>query len=191
LAGIYFVVIAFMQMVNEKRAFKSELRKFSFLASFSIDQLDEIAGIAPKLSLKKNVVVFRQGDHSAGMYLILKGGVKTEHVDSEGETINMGQLSGYQVFGELAILSKEPHQITVTTIEDTELLMIDRSMMLNIIRKSTPEQVLEIFSILSDQMRAASDRDYEDTLSRRRWKRRNNGHLRKWLLVWHMRSTPL
>jgi signal transduction histidine kinase len=167
LAGIYFVVIAFMQMVNEKRAFKSELRKFSFLASFSIDQLDEIAGIAPKLSLKKNVVVFRQGDHSAGMYLILKGGVKTEHVDSEGETINMGQLSGYQVFGELAILSKEPHQITVTTIEDSELLMIDRSMMLNIIRKSTPEQVLEIFSILSDQMRAASDRDYEDTLSRR------------------------
>jgi signal transduction histidine kinase len=160
-------VIAFMQMVNEKRVSKSELRKFSFLASFSIDQLENIADIAPKLSLKKNAVVFRQGDHSAGMYLILKGGVKIEREDAEGETINLGQLSGYQVFGELAILSKEPHRATVTTVEDSELLLIDRSMMLDIMRKSAPEQVLEIFSSLSDQMRAASEREFENELSRR------------------------
>jgi len=154
-------------MVNEKRAFESELRKFSFLASFSIDQLEEISSIALKLSLKKKVVVFRQSDHSAGMYLILKGAVKIEREDSEGETISMGQLSGYQVFGELAILSKEPHQVTATTVEDSELLLIDRSMMLNIIRTSTPEQVLEVFSILSDQMRATSGHDFETELSRR------------------------
>lgn len=156
-----------MQMVNEKRVFRSELRKFPFLASFSMDLLEEIEGNAPKLSLKENVVVFRQGDHSEGMYLILKGGVKIERRDSEGETISVGQLSGYQVFGELAILSKEPHQATVTTVEDSELLLIDRSLMLNIIRKSTPEQILEVFSILSDQMRTAGDRDFENELSRR------------------------
>jgi len=55
----------------------------------------------------------------------------------------------------------------VTTVEDSELLLIDRSLMLNIIRKSTPEQILEVFSILSDQMRTASDHDFENELSRR------------------------
>jgi signal transduction histidine kinase len=79
----------------------------------------------------------------------------------------VGELSGYQVFGESAILSREPHRVTVTTAEDSELLLIDRSIMLDIIQKSTPEQVLEIFSSLSDQMRAASEREFENELSRR------------------------
>jgi signal transduction histidine kinase len=166
-AKIYLVVIVFMQMVSEKRVFKSELRKFSFLAPFSLEQLEEIAETAPKLSLKRNAVVFRQGDHSAGMYLILAGGVKIEREDSDGGTICVGELSGYQVFGEFAILSREPHRVTVTTAEDSELLLIDRPMMLDIIQKSTPEQVLEIFSSLSDQMRAASEREFENELSRR------------------------
>ena len=157
-----------MIIVTEKHAFKSEtLRKFSFLASFSIEQLEEIAGIAPKLSLEKNVVVFRQGDRSTAMYLILKGGVKVEREDSEGETINMGRLSGYNTFGELAILSTDPRQATVTTVEDSELLLIDRSLMLGIIRKSSPEQILEIFTTLNDQVRAARNREFEETLARR------------------------
>ena len=65
------------------------------------------------------------------------------------------------------MLSKEPRQATVTVIKDTELLAIDRSMMLDIIRKSAPEEILEIFSVLSDQIRAANDREFKDTLSRR------------------------
>jgi signal transduction histidine kinase len=157
-----------MLMVNKKYAFKPELlRKFPFLATFSIDQLEEIAETAPKLELKKDVVVFRQGDYSTMMYLILNGGVKIERENSEGEIIDRGKLSEYQVFGEFSMLSKEPLQTTVTTIEDTELLSIDRSMMLDIIRKSTPEQILEIFSALIDQLQTENRHDFEDTLSRR------------------------
>ena len=143
------------------------LRKFSFFASFSTDQLEEIIESAPKVSLKANAIVFRQGERSVTMYLIIKGGVKIEREDEEGEIFSVGQLSEYQSFGELAMLSKEPRQATVTVIKDTELLAIDRSMMLDIIRKSAPEEILEIFSVLSDQIRAANDREFKDTLSRR------------------------
>jgi len=157
-----------MYMVNKKRVLNPEiLRKFSFFASISRDQLEEIVKDALKVSLKTNAVVFRQGEHSVTMFLILKGGVKIEREDEQGEIFSVGQLSEYQVFGELAMLSKEPRQATVTTIKDTELLAIDRSMMLNIIRNSKPEEIIEVFSVLSDQMRAANDREFKDTLSRR------------------------
>ena len=157
-----------MYMVNKKSVpTPAILRKFSFFASFSKDQLEEITENAPRISLKTNMVVFRQGERSTTMYLILKGGVKIEREDETGEIFSIGQLSEYQVFGELAMLSKEPRQATVTTIKNTELLAIDRSMMLDIIRKSAPEEILEIFSILSDQIRAANDREFKDTLSRR------------------------
>lgn len=122
---------------------------------------------APRLALKAKKVVFRQGDHSETMYLILKGRVKIEREDLQNEIISVGEISENQVFGELAMLSKEPRQATVTTMEDSEFLLIDRTMMLDIISKSDPEEIMEVFSVLSDQMRAANDREFKDALSRR------------------------
>ena len=157
-----------MYMVKKKQALNPEvLKKFAFFASFSMDQLEEIAESAPRVSLKANTVVFRQGEHSETMYLILKGGVKIEREDIEGETISVGEFSENQVFGELAMLSLEPRQASVTTSADSEFLIIDRAMMLDIIRKSDPEEILEIFSVMSDQMRAANDRDFNEVLSKR------------------------
>ena len=143
------------------------LRKFSFFASFSKDQLEEIAKSAPKVACKTGEIVFRQGDRSATMYLILKGAVKIEREDSVGGIVSVGQLSVHQVFGELAMLSKEPRQATVTVTKNAEFLVIDRKMMLEIIAKSDPEEIIEVFSVLSEQTRAANDREFHETLSRR------------------------
>src|SRR5690348_15140188 len=105
-----------LSMVKKKIPVSPEvLRQFSFFASFSTDQLEEIANIAPQFSVKANKIVFRQGEHSETMYLILKGAVKVEREDLENETISVGNFSENQVFGELAMLSKEPRQATVTT----------------------------------------------------------------------------
>jgi signal transduction histidine kinase len=157
-----------ISMVKKKSPINPEiLRKFSFFASFSMDQLEEIAKNAPQFSVKANQIVFRQGEHSETMYLILKGAVKIEREDLENETISVGEFAQYQVFGELAMLSKEPRQATVTALQDSEFLAIDRSMMLDIIKKSDPEEIMEVFSVLSDQMREANDREFKETLSKR------------------------
>ncbi len=157
-----------MFMVNKNGTLNPEiLRKFSLFASFSNDQLEEIANTAATVALKTNVIVFRQGELSATMYLILKGNVKIERENEDGETINAVQLSAHQIFGELAMLSREPRNTTVTVTKDAEFLVIDREMMLNIIRTSEPEEIIEIFSVLSDRVQAANDLEFKDTLSRR------------------------
>ena len=156
-------------MVNKKGTLNPQvLRKFSLFASFSMEQLNQIASSASKIALKTNAVVFRQGELSATMYLILKGNVKIERENNgDGETINVGQLSAHQIFGELAMLSREPRHTTVTVTKDAEFLVVDRELMLNIIRTSEPEEIIEIFSVLSDQVLAANDIEFKDTLSRR------------------------
>jgi signal transduction histidine kinase len=157
-----------MLMIQKKRALDPELlRKFSFFASFSLDHLEQIAETAPRVSFKANTVVFRQGDRSTTMYLILNGSVKIEREDPDGESINVGQLGTHQIFGELAMLSEEPRQATVTALTDSEFLVIDRDMMINIIRKSNAEEILEVFSALSTQMRAANDREFQQVLARK------------------------
>lgn len=143
------------------------LTKFAFFASFPTDQLEEIAENAQFVALKKGAVVFRQGEHSDMMYLVLNGRVRVEREDVQGETIYIREFGRHEVFGELAMLSLEPRQATVTAVEDSEFLLINRAMMLDIIRKSEAEEILEVFSVLSDQIRAANDQDFQDLLARR------------------------
>ena len=157
-----------MFIVQKKPALDPEiLRKFSFFASFSTEQLQEISDIAPRVSLRRNTPVFHQGEHSTIMYLILKGGVKIEREDVEGEAVNVNELSEHHVFGELAMFSEEPRQATVTTTADSEFLTIDRNLMLEIIRKSDAREILGIFSVLTAQMREAYDREFQQALARR------------------------
>jgi len=59
------------------------------------------------------------------------------------------------------------HQATVTAVEDTELLVIDRSLLLELVRFSSPEEVVEIFSALNEQVRTAQELEFEHTLARR------------------------
>jgi signal transduction histidine kinase len=157
-----------MFMIQKKRVLDPELlRNFSFFASFSLEHLEQIAETAPRVSFKANTVVFRQGDHSTTMYLILKGSVRIEREDPDGENISVGQLGEHQIFGELAMLSEEPRQATVTAMIDSEFLVIDRDMMLTIIRKSNAEEILDVFSALSTQMRDANDREFQQVLARK------------------------
>jgi signal transduction histidine kinase len=157
-----------MFMIQKKRVLDPELlRNFSFFASFSIEHLEQIAETAPRVSFRANTVVFRQGDHSTTMYLILKGSVRIEREDPDGESISVGQLAEHQIFGELAMLSEEPRQATVTAMFDSEFLVIDRDMMLTIIRKSNAEEILDVFSALSTQMRDANDREFQQVLARK------------------------
>ncbi len=154
-------------MVNKKVTINPNvLRKFLIFASLPVEQLKEIANAAPKIAVKANAVVFSQGELAGAMYLILKGNVKIERQNEDGEVIHLGLYSAYQIIGELAMLSTEPRPATSTVVKDAELLVIDQESMLEIIRNSGPEEIMRIFSLLSGQVRAASNHEFKDTLAR-------------------------
>jgi signal transduction histidine kinase len=143
------------------------LRQFAFFASFSPRQLAAIAPRLPSVSLAANTTVFALGDTSAAMYLILAGEVKIQRLDEQGEPVELGRLGPRQTFGELALLSREPRMATVTTASDCEFLIMDRTLLLDVIREAEPEAILEMFAVLSRQVRAANEGDFRKLLARR------------------------
>ena len=156
-----------MYMVDKKHILTPEiLRKSPFFESFSTDQLEKISERAPRLLLAANTLVFRQGERSASMYLILKGGVKIEREDEEGQIFSIRAVCDHEIFGELAILIKKGRESTATTIRETELVEIDRPLMLEIIGKSNPEEILSLFSVLSENILKVNDHEVKSALSR-------------------------
>jgi len=144
-----------------------QLRKFAFLAPFSSTQLERIAEIAPRVHIGPGEAVFRTGDPSGAMYLILEGKVKVHRQDEEGGEVILNQLEAGQVFGELALLSSEPRMATITAESDCEFLMIDRAMLVETVSGAPPEAILKLFAVLSNQIRAVNEREFREMLSQR------------------------
>jgi signal transduction histidine kinase len=155
-------------MTNKKNSLTtSPLKDFSFFASFSPEQLRRVIGIGQVVSLKANQVVFRQGECVGAIFLILKGGVKIEGEDSAGTVYTYGQMEKGQAFGELALLRGEPSRVTAITARDSELLVIDRPMLLKLMRTVEPEQAINIFLALEEQTRTVIELGFREVLLRR------------------------
>jgi signal transduction histidine kinase len=155
-------------MVKKKNSFSpSALKDFPFFASFTLEQLQRIVDFAHGVSLKTNQVVFRQGECADALYLILEGTVKIEGEDSAGLVYLFDEMGKGQVFGELSLLGREPSRVTVTATQDLDVLAIDRALIFDMMRNFDPEQVLNIFLVLNEQMRSAAERGFREVLSRR------------------------
>ena len=136
------------------------LRHFSLFASFPAEQRRRLAGRLPIVSSPAESVVFSMGDVSAMMYLVLEGQVKIHRVDEKGEVIELGTLGPNQAFGELAMLSREPRMATVTALSDCRFLVMERPLLLELLRDAPPEAILDMFAVLGRQIRAANEGDF-------------------------------
>ena len=143
------------------------LRQFSFLSPFSNEQLNHIAETAPRFRCGADDIIFKIGDPSGAMYLILSGSVKIHRYDEKGEEIILGKADAGGVFGELALLSNEPRMASVTSTADSEFLVIDRSLLMSTISAASPESILHLFSVLSNQIRSVNEREFQDILNQR------------------------
>ncbi len=88
-------------------------------------------------------------------------------MDSTGSFHVYGEMGKGQVFGELALLRREPSRATATTTRDSELMVIDRAMILKLMRSVDPEPVLDFFLALDEQIRTAAEFAFREVLSRR------------------------
>jgi signal transduction histidine kinase len=143
------------------------LRQFSFLAPFSQEQLEHIAAIAPHLRYQADEDIFKIGDPSGAMYLILSGQVKVHRHDEKGEEIILGKIDTGGVFGELALLSNEPRMASITALVDSEFLVIDRNLLLDTLVGATPDSILNLFAVLSNQIRSVNEREFRELLNQR------------------------
>ena len=71
-------------------------------------------------------VIFRSGDDARDAYIIESGKVAvSDSVD--GKNIQIAELGAGEIFGEMSMIDDAPRSATVTAIEATEVIVIQRS----------------------------------------------------------------
>jgi CRP-like cAMP-binding protein len=97
---------------------------------------------------KKNRVIYDEGDHGKGLYLITSGKIKTIKLAQDGRELMTGMYSTGDYIGISSILTNKPYTDTATAVEDSQLCLIpmdELESMLNLY----PEVARKFISLLS------------------------------------------
>lgn len=100
-------------------------------------------------------VLFREGDRGEEMYILQSGKVKISK-KIRGVEKTLATLEKGEFFGEMAILNDKPRSASAETIEDCDMLVIDRKTFETLLR-SNVEIAIRFIKRLADRLREAND----------------------------------
>lgn len=101
-----------------------------------------------KLEIKKDNVIFCEGEYGKNFYYIEKGKVKISHITQDKEYI-MSILGNGEFFGEMSILNQMTRMATAIAFEDSSLLVLNQE---NFMDKLGNKILQKIFTSLATRI---------------------------------------
>lgn len=101
--------------------------------------------------------IFQEGEAGDRMYVVCSGQVELATTDKLGQKLVLTTAQRGDLFGELALLDHGGRTAQATVLEDAALLVIDRSALIDFIRRR-PEAALDMMGVMSGRMRATTTR---------------------------------
>jgi DNA-binding NtrC family response regulator/polyferredoxin len=71
--------------------------------------------------------IFNQGEEADSFFIVISGKVKINRTSSDGQESLIGYLTSGEGFGEVSLLTGEPHSASAFTVEATSLLVLSKT----------------------------------------------------------------
>lgn len=149
-------------------AIETRLKKKDLQESFYSKPLDKLNGLLSKNNglaelkrivaerksrqFKKNQVIYYDGDKGNGLYIILSGKIKTMKLAEDGRELMTGIYAIDDYLGVNAMLANEPYADTATALEDSQVCLIPKEQLDELINQY-PDVAREFISILANDVR--------------------------------------
>lgn len=125
--------------------------------------VDEIVALSGRRQYEPGAVVFLRGDPGAALYGVVTGRVRISVSEPGGKEIFLNLMEPGDSFGEIALLDGQTRTATATTVSRTELLVIERSAFVDLLRKD-PALSLHLIQLLCKRARWASEQSEDSAL---------------------------
>ena len=130
------------------------LKYVPIFADLDDETLDKIFKLGKTRSYDKDTVILMEHETGSALFVIVSGKVKVFRVSDDGREVILSILSEADFFGEMAILDGLTRSANVTAIEDSDILIIQRSDFLDLLYKH-PEVSVSLLQELTKRLRAA------------------------------------
>jgi CRP-like cAMP-binding protein len=128
------------------------LKQVSILAGLEPDELAQLQPHTSAKSFLRGEIVLHEGDRlPAKLFVVLSGTIQIKKTASTGKETILRTLSAGEPFAAPALFGDGISPATVVAEQDCQILMIDRSALLDLIRQ-TPEVALRIIAVLTERL---------------------------------------
>src|SRR5262245_41945950 len=133
------------------------INMLAYVPLFALLDDEERAALADVLEVArfpKGQAIFRTGDVGGALYLVNAGLIRVSFENNEGDQVILGEYGRGQVFGEISLLDGGPRTSTALALEDTEVLILNRSHLLEMITKH-PHSAMDLLTVIGARLRAS------------------------------------
>ena len=136
---------------EEAIKFLSSWKNNSILRHLYDDEMEYLAGMADIRRYKKNEIIFKQGKHIAGCYIVMSGIVKQYKTGVEGKNYILRLAKPFELLGYRSALSEEPACNTSLVNEDCVVYYIPRECLCHLV-KTNGTFALELLQIACQEL---------------------------------------
>lgn len=135
-------------------------KKVDFLKGLTENEFDSLAHKIKFQTFSATEVLFAQGDTGDTFYIINSGHAQVNLKNKCGDIVLVRQLGKYDFFGEMSLLTGEPRSATVFAIEDTEVLVLEKEDLRDLLASN--EAVRETISVTLAERQLRTQKSYEE-----------------------------
>jgi len=129
-----------------------QIAKIPLFEGLPRNQLTELAMIVVGQALKRNQMVFAEGDECSGFYVLTEGRVKIFKLSPDGKEHILHIMTPGEPFGEVAVFAGEPFPAYAEAIEDGYALFFPRRAFTDLLKRQ-PSLAMNMLAILSRRLR--------------------------------------
>jgi CRP/FNR family transcriptional regulator, cyclic AMP receptor protein len=134
----------------------SLLAEIPLFEDLSPADLDIVAQRTRQRRYKEGDTIFHRNDPGVALYVIITGKVKIHNETADGADCIIAILSEGDFFGEMAVIDGEERSADATTLEPTELLMLTRDDLHDILQRY-PRISLRLLATLAGRLRRTNE----------------------------------
>ena len=126
---------------------KEVFRRSYLCSQLSPQELDQLLAITSVRNFSKGALVFLEGDHAVGFYLLLSGTVRIYKSSPEGREFTLHKIHPGQTFAEAAIFYGEKYPANCVALEDSVAAFFPKESFVRLISESPQISVKMIGSL--------------------------------------------
>jgi CRP/FNR family cyclic AMP-dependent transcriptional regulator len=129
------------------------LRQIPYFRALPIARVRELAAAVRVRHYNRGEVIFRKGDESEGLCIVLRGGVRTVLNSPDGRQQILKRFGPGRTFGDVSVFDNDRQPAEAVAIADSEITVIPRAELLDILR-SNPDAAIEVIGLFASRLRA-------------------------------------
>ncbi len=133
------------------------LRRVPLFAEMPTPALAALAARLRRRRLPAGTPVVYKGDPAGALYLIASGRVKVHEATTRGDEVILEVMGPGEFFGEMSLLDGQPRSADVSTLEPSELLLLEGDALRETLT-GHPAVAWTLLRILSQRLRDQNDR---------------------------------